>query len=97
MSKKIIAIIDTLAGENIGPLLMFRADAPAIRFFSDAANDQQTPISKHVEDYELVELGVLNDKNEIVPGKRVIITGAQWYAAQQKLEERESLSLMENR
>lgn len=82
MPRLIIAIIDTVATDIAGPIQLVRHEAPAIRFFSDVALDPQTMIHKHVEDYELWQLGILNDDFTIEPTQRPIITGRAWKAAQ---------------
>lgn len=82
--KRIYAIRDRVA-EAFGPLMTFPHDAPAIRAFSDVAVDPNTQVGRHPDDFELLELGVLDDSaSEIVSQvpARVVITGTQWRAAQ---------------
>lgn len=86
MPRIIIAIIDTLAKDIIGPIQVFAHPAPAVRMFSDVANDNRTAIHNHVEDHELVMLGTLNEDLTVTADYKVIITGAQWRAAQQEKE-----------
>jgi hypothetical protein len=38
----------------------------AIRSFADSANDRESPIGKHPEDYYLVELGTWNDRTGVI-------------------------------
>jgi len=94
MPRIIAAIVDTLANDVVGPIQAFRHPAQAIRFFSDVAGDPQTMINKHVEDYQLIQFATLEDDLTFAVARDVIITGSQWKAAQQKLEEAESLQLM---
>lgn len=82
MPKKIIAIIDTVANDIAGPLHIMQHDAVAIRFFGDVASHPEGQIGKHIEDYQLVELGILDDDLSIIADKKIILTGAQWAAAQ---------------
>lgn len=79
--KKIIAIQDDLANDLAGPVILIRHDAEAIRYFGDVASHPESQVGRHVEDYQLVELGVLDDDLTIISGKRTILTGAQWKAA----------------
>ena len=80
--RELIAIVDRLAGDIVGPIQLFPHDAPAIRMFSDVCLDNRTAIAQHVEDHELVSLGQIDDSQIVTPNRRVIITGAQWKAAQ---------------
>lgn len=82
MPRTIIAIIDTLANDILGPLQIFPHDAPAIRMFGDVALDNRTAVHAHVTDYELRAIGVLEDDLTVTPQHRVLITGQQWQAAQ---------------
>jgi hypothetical protein len=81
--KLIIAIVDNVAADLAGPLTLHGHDATAIRFFSDVATHPESQVGKHINDFDLVQLGFLTDELEIVPDKRVILTGSQWAAAQQ--------------
>lgn len=88
MKREIIAIIDTIAQDIAGPVVLFRHDAAAVRYFSDIATDPQTMIHRHVSDYDLVSLGQLDDQTfTITPQLRVIITGYQWREAQPPVTE----------
>lgn len=94
----IYAIVDTLAADLVGmrdSITLHRHDATAIRMFSDIANNPQTSINAHVEDYVLVCLGYINDDNQILcvshseaeggfHHHRVVLTGTAWKAAQEK-------------
>lgn len=76
MHRKIIAIIDLKAEDIVGPLWLFRHDAVALRQFIDIAEQKDTQVHQHLEDYELVELGQLEEDNQtITPTNRVITTG----------------------
>jgi len=80
--KMLYTIRDTVA-ETIGPIMVFPADAAAVRSFGDVAADPQTNVNRHVGDFELVCLGSISDYGEIDADQpRVVITGAQWSAAQ---------------
>lgn len=87
--KRIYAIRDNVA-EAFGPLMTFPHDAPAIRAFSDVAADPNTQVGRHPSDFELVELGILDDQaGEVVAQvpARTVITGVVWQASQAEAQE----------
>lgn len=80
--KLIYAVRDVVAGSIIGMLQMFPHDAPAIRFFGDVLSMPDSQLGKHPADYELIELGSVEDFGT-VDGKecpRVVLTGSAWKA-----------------
>lgn len=85
MAKLICSIYDKL-GEEMGPLVEFKHPAQAIRFFGDMCLSENSPIRRHIADHDLYQLGIVNDDNELVPEKRILITGAQWLAAQTRAD-----------
>jgi len=89
---KLLYVIRDVVAETIGPIMTFAADAAAIRSFGDVASDPQTNVYRHTADFELVCLGSVTDYGEIdADAPRVVITGAQWKAAQQPAEPQLSL------
>lgn len=80
----IVAVRDTLAGAFVGGVHLYPNDAAAIRFFSDVCADPQTLVHRHLNDHELVQLGSVDiNSGAIAPCEpRVLLTGAQWKAAQ---------------
>lgn len=83
MKKGIYAIYDLSAESIVGGLHLFANDASAVRFFGDVALDTQTFVSRHIEDHELRELGILDEMQcDIVSDSRVVVTGSAWKAAQ---------------
>lgn len=91
MPRKLIVVVDILARDVTGPVLYFHHDAPAIRFFTDAIQDPSTPLNKHPEDYELHELGLLDDDLHITLTGRTVTTGAQVLEQLRRIEEKQSL------
>jgi hypothetical protein len=79
----IIAIEDRLANDVAGAFVVFKADAPAIRFFGDVIENNPA-LKSHIEDYQLVQYGVLDDDMTIISERRIIISGAAYHAAQEK-------------
>lgn len=82
--NKIYAIFDNLAMTITGPLMTFKANAAAIRTFSDIAGDAQTNIGKHPADYDLLQVGHIDDQGNITVYRETVITGEQWLAAQER-------------
>lgn len=78
----IYAIYDNVAQAIIGGLHIQPHAAPAIRMFGDVAALPNSSIGLHPADFDLVQLGVLNEDNTITPQKEIILTGANWAAAQ---------------
>lgn len=81
---KMLYTIRDVVAESIGPIVLFAADAAAVRMFGDVAVDPQTNIGRHPADFELICIGQVYDDGVIVPavgGPRVVITGAAWKAA----------------
>lgn len=74
MPRKLIAIVDLIAQDIAGQPIIFAHDAPAIRFFEDVYDGNQS-LKAHAADYELRELAVLEDDLTLTPTNRVIITG----------------------
>lgn len=59
---KLIFAIKDLATETYVTPLFLRSRGEAMRTFTDAANDPQSMVSKHPEDYELYELGAFDEQ-----------------------------------
>lgn len=83
------AIMDTMAQDILGStnaITIHKHEATAVRFFSDIAGTPGTLVNQHPEDCQLVRLAWLTDDNTILPDAAVILTGAQWKAAQPQPE-----------
>lgn len=84
MRTGIYAIYDKMAQAIVGGLYLFKADAPATRFFTDVIALPDSQIGKHVDDYELVQLGFLASDDEVdgceqlEPAYRIVLTGSAW-------------------
>lgn len=83
MPRILIAIEDRVAHDIVGPIQIFPHAAPALRMFGDVAADNRTQIATHVEDHDLVQLGILNDDLTVTAQREILITGAQWKALNQ--------------
>lgn len=79
MHNRIYTIRDNKAGETIGKFLqLHRHDVVAIRTFGDLVTDTNSMFNKHPDDYELWQLGELdNDNNRIVGEPRLVITARE--------------------
>lgn len=80
MQYLIVAIQDNKAEAitNQNYLMLHRHIATATRMFTDLAQDAQSGLHKHLEDYDLVCLGTLDDTTlQIIPELTTILTGSQ--------------------
>lgn len=85
MKRILIAIIDNKSSEMVGNYIyVHRHIATAVRMFQDAASDKQSMLSRHLQDFDLVQLGEIDDNNDITLGKEILITGKALQAANEK-------------
>lgn len=78
--KFLYVVRDKLA-EDVGDQIMVcRADAVAVRAFTDALQNPQSYMAKHPQDYELLEVGALHHDGRIeaIESPRIVLTGQQW-------------------
>lgn len=87
MPRLITLIRDNVAQDIAGTISVVRHEAQAVRYFSDIAVDPNTMINRHPADYDLLQVGLLEDDLTITPTQRTIITGAAWKAAQDRNQE----------
>lgn len=79
-------ILDRLA-QSIGPVMAYPASASAVRSFTDLALDPATMVHKHPEDYDLMQVGFIDEGSGVIEPcvpPVVILTGAAWAASQQR-------------
>lgn len=89
----IFAIIDRVNDQIIGPLITFRHTAAAVRFFGDIATGQgPSIIAKHPADFDLYQLGYINEENRIVQEHELVLTGLAWQASQAQAQPSPSLA-----
>lgn len=88
----IYAIYDKRAQAIVGGLVIFRAVAAAIRYYGDVASMPDTQLAKHLEDFDLIELGVLTENSTIVaaPTNSTVISGETYKAQLDAQKEREA-------
>lgn len=79
----IYCIMDNVADRIAGPLMIYPADAAAIRAFGDIINSKDTIIAQHPADYDLYVLGYITLDNEIIANRRVLLAGKTWLATQE--------------
>lgn len=74
MKLKIFSIYDHKAQQYNSPVFL-STEGQAIRLFGDQANEQDSPIAKHPEDYSLFLLGEFTDDDglfvPITPPKKL--------------------------
>lgn len=61
IDKQVFAIFDSKAKFFKSPVLM-RTKGEALRAFSDLANDKQTEIGRHPEDFAMFHLGTFDEE-----------------------------------
>lgn len=83
MKTALYCILDLVADQLIGQVQLHRHEAAAIRTFGDIAALPDSLVRLHPADFALVRLGYLGDDHQLLPDYAVVITGAQWVAAQQ--------------
>lgn len=78
----IYAILDVTADILIGGLHLHKAEAAAIRMFSDIAATPNTMVGLHPQEYDLLFLGTIGDERQIESScpPITVITGKQWLA-----------------
>lgn len=83
--RTIYAIRDRVANDLVGqfPLVVFRTDAQAVRFFGDSMAVERSAIHAHPSDYELIKIGELDDDGQLggTGQPQIIITGDALIAA----------------
>lgn len=86
MLKTIFTIYDNVAQETVGPLMVSRHEAPIIREFYDLlASPTPNLVNKHPDDFELREIGEIDEEGGVQARKmRVVATGAVWAAINRK-------------
>lgn len=83
--KHIYAIRDRIANDLAGyyPLVVFRTDQQAVRYFADSLQQERSALAAHPADYELIKCGSIDDDGQLHQLERpvVIITGDALIAA----------------
>lgn len=92
MRTGIYCIFDTKASMAIGGLHLHKHDATAVRFFNDVAALKDSMISRHPEDFQLIQLGSFEDDADnqlfgLDGNTRIVLEGHQWAAMQALTEE----------
>lgn len=71
MILSIYSVYDKKA-ENYNSQFCQKNNAEAMRTFSDLANDKDTTIHKHPEDYDLYNIGIFDTSDGIIKGIELI-------------------------
>lgn len=83
-------VVKDVKAQDVGDQVMVcKADAVAVRAFTDALLNPSNFMHKYPEDYELLEVGSLADDGRIEApdSPRVVLTGSQWKLSQASLSE----------
>lgn len=83
MRRIIVAIIDNKANDIVPQTMVWihKHSATAVRMYIDAVSDTRGQMFHHLEDYDLVQLGELDDNNLINPSYEIIMTGKAYKAS----------------
>lgn len=80
--KGLYVVRDVKANDVGDQIMVAKADAVAIRAFSDALSNSQSFMSRHPQDYELVFIGEMAEAGDLIAYQpRVVLTGSAWQAA----------------
>lgn len=85
MSAKLLCVVRDRLADAIGPVMLFPAVPAAIRSFSDLALDPATLVHRHPADFDLLQVGVIDEgSGELTPfcPPLVLVTGEAWAASQ---------------
>lgn len=90
MRRGIYAIRDTFADSINGGVFVHATDAVAVRFFGDIASQKpgSNIVADHPTDHELIRVGYIEESGRVTEPQEedwtpvVVLTGAQWKAAQ---------------
>lgn len=88
MKKRIFQCYDLVAEMTVGPIMIHSNEKPAIRDFTTVLADKNTNLGIHPADYELRELGTIDEATAVIEQPdgfpKVVATGAQWLAEQER-------------
>lgn len=83
IKKNLYAILDVVADDFLGGIMLDTHDAPVVRLFTEMAQRDGTKIKTHLKDFKLISLGTI-ESYEIVADYREIITGAKLIELQEQ-------------
>ena len=85
--RYVYCVYDKKACEVLGGLVMFRNDAPAVRYFIDGIQQEGSIVHAHPEDFELLCVAEIDDRRTTgYDDARVVVTGQQVKEMQQAQE-----------
>lgn len=86
--KRLYAVVDIKASLMVGSLMVFSHPAVAVRAFGDVLSDKGSILSRHPQDFNLIEVGSVSDEGVVVGGEpQLVMSGEAWVAAQPKGDE----------
>jgi len=82
--QRIYIIFDKAAENFVGRLITAKADAPVVRDFYDLCASPDNIISRHPQDYDLRQVGTIDDFGLIdsLGDFRIVTSGEVWLATQ---------------
>lgn len=85
MIEKLYSVYDHKAEMCIAGIIRVPNDEVARRHFHDALRNQESPLSQHPEDYDLMYLGDIDTTEGMITNNtpRIVGSGADWLEASQ--------------
>lgn len=88
MRRRMYQVRDLVAGVLVGPVLLERSDAPAVRSFYLAFDDPKSMFAQFPKDYELCCLGEYDDEVGVTePAFSVVASGVDWLKERERSSE----------
>lgn len=84
--QKLYQMFDRVSRAVDGPIILYRADGPAIRSFYQVLANAQTLPGQHPADFDLICIGEQEDDGTIIPivPPVAVALGAAWVETQQR-------------
>jgi len=83
-SRALFVIFDKVADTFLGHIIIERHPAPACRLFNQLLADKNSQLAQHPADFELVQIGFIEDSGQLLPIEPMVITsGTAWLSSQE--------------
>lgn len=89
MHRYLYAVLDIVA-QDLGPIVSFKADAQAVRMFTDLLTRGESTVAQHPEDFDLICLGMVaepgdeHEHHRVIDAYRVVLSGKTWLLTQER-------------
>lgn len=78
MQKQMLIAIKDNKAEDLSTdkyIQLHKHIATAVRMFTDVATSEQSTVGKHLDDFDLIQLGFITEELKIVPAYEILMTG----------------------